>query len=82
MDSKVKDFISAFSTAFGYVPKRPNTLKTTILLTDGAIRDPREVINMTMKRCKADNRLFVLGVGSGVNSQMIKALSKAGQGSC
>ena len=52
------------------------------LLTDGAVSNNEEIINLVKQNCKADNniRLHTFGIGSGADERLIKGCAFAGMG--
>jgi Ca-activated chloride channel family protein len=51
--------------------KRNNMPRQILLLTDGDVSNPQQVIQLVAKNRKL-NRLHTIGIGSGVSEQLVK----------
>jgi uncharacterized protein with von Willebrand factor type A (vWA) domain len=51
------------------------------LLTDGAVQNNKEIINLVEKNCSPKVRLHTFGVGHGAEEHLIKGCALAGKGS-
>ena len=53
--------------------------KRIIILTDGIVDNPKEVVDL----CKNESvSVHTVGIGDGIDSEMLKRAAKAGRGSC
>ena len=57
-----------------------NQFKQIFLLTDGAVNDTDEIVNLIKNNNYYNQRLHTFGIGSGVSTDLITECAKAGKG--
>jgi Ca-activated chloride channel homolog len=61
-------------------PRRADTQRQIVLVSDGAIGFEREIVHEILHRLPASSRLHTVGVGSAVNRSLTEAAARAGRG--
>jgi Ca-activated chloride channel family protein len=61
------------------LPKDGDKLRIVLFNTDGFVGDEREILD-TIQKQRQDTRMFVFGIGNGVNRYLIDAMAEEGKG--